>query len=410
VARATRARHGSYLFQRPGSANWYIKLRSPGGRIEKSLGTTDKLSAEAKAGSMIAHHKARLLAARPTVGMNWTFEYEPGREHPGPDGGRIIATEHELIYLDKEGRIRVKGPNGGVGGLAFAVPAPGTRPSLATRNGDDAIFETYLNHRNITGYDRREAETVWALYKALTDNKPLKDATRDDGRKLVQRFKDAGNKTATVTKKVGWLRAAVELAIDEGKLKFNPFSSVVPKNDDEQERLPLDDADMKACRRDLDKLREADQLLFRILATTGMRLSEAFEIKDESKEKGVRFCIVGKKTEQSLRRVPFPTAVLPFLPQAIRGPLFAGDTADVRRETRGTSQRLNRFLNECGITDARKVVHSLRHRAQDRLRAAGAPQDVREALLGHSKVTVGEGYGIGFPVPLLKRWIDKVGF
>jgi hypothetical protein len=40
----------------------------------------------------------------------------------------------------------------------------------------------------------------------------------------------------------------------------------------------------------------------------------------------------------------------------------------------------------------------------------GAPQDIREALLGHSKVTVGEGYGLGFPVPMLKKWIDKIGF
>lgn len=31
------------------------------------------------------------------------------------------------------------------------------------------------------------------------------------------------------------------------------------------------------------------------------------------------------------------------------------------------SERLNRFLNDCGIVDPRKVVHSLRHRAQLRL-------------------------------------------
>jgi len=35
------------------------------------------------------------------------------------------------------------------------------------------------------------------------------------------------------------------------------------------------------------------------------------------------------------------------------------------------------FLDDCGIADPRKVVHSLRHRAQDRLRAAGCPEDVR---------------------------------
>jgi hypothetical protein len=67
------------------------------------------------------------------------------------------------------------------------------------------------------------------------------------------------------------------------------------------------------------------------------------------------------------------------------------------------------FLNEIGIIDPNKVVHSLRHRAQDQLRAAGCPQDIREALLGHEKKTVAAGYGRGFPVPLLRKWIDKIG-
>jgi hypothetical protein len=74
------------------------------------------------------------------------------------------------------------------------------------------------------------------------------------------------------------------------------------------------------------------------------------------------------------------------------------------------SKRLNRFLNDCGIVDPRKVLHSLRHRAQDRLRAAGCPEDTRWAILGHEEKTVAAGYGEGFPVPLLKQWIDKIGF
>ena len=101
-----------------------------------------------------------------------------------------------------------------------------------------------------------------------------------------------------------------------------------------------------------------------------MRLSEAFEIDGELKERGFRYVIVGKKTEQSLRRVPLPAAVLPYLPRAIKGPLFRGGA-------KAASKRLNRFLNETGIVDPRKVVHSLRHRAQDRLRAAGCPEDMR---------------------------------
>jgi hypothetical protein len=31
-------------------------------------------------------------------------------------------------------------------------------------------------------------------------------------------------------------------------------------------------------------------------------------------------------------------------------------------------------------------------------------------LLGHDEVTVGEGYGKGFPVTMLKEWIDRIGF
>jgi hypothetical protein len=61
------------------------------------------------------------------------------------------------------------------------------------------------------------------------------------------------------------------------------------------------------------------------------------------------------------------------------------------------------------VADPRKVIHSLRHRAQDRLRAAGCPEDVHFALLGHEEKTVADGYGAGFPVPLMRKWIDKVG-
>jgi WD40 repeat protein len=44
------------------------------------------------------------------------------------------------------------------------------------------------------------------------------------------------------------------------------FGSTVPKRNDAQTRLPLGEADMKACRHNLDKLGKSDQVLFRLLA------------------------------------------------------------------------------------------------------------------------------------------------
>jgi site-specific recombinase XerD len=163
--------------------------------------------------------------------------------------------------------------------LGLTVPTPvevtdAKRAILAVKNSDDALFETYLKHANITGYYEREARAAWALYKQLTDNKPLKDATRDDGRKVVEYLEGQNIKSATIHKKMGWLTAAVNLAIKEGRLKFNPFSSVVPKRDNKQKRLPLSEADMKEAKRNLGRLDKGDQVLFRLLATTGMRLSE----------------------------------------------------------------------------------------------------------------------------------------
>ena len=40
----------------------------------------------------------------------------------------------------------------------------------------------------------------------------------------------------------------------------------------------------------------------------------------------------------------------------------------------------------------------------------GREEDVRWAILGHEEEAVAAGYGEGFPVTLLRKWIDKIGF
>ena len=417
-------RKTDYLFQRPGSSNWWIKLQSPGKRVEKSLGTRDKKEAEIIALPMVAHHKAALLAARPRMETVWRYEYEPSADmQDASNGERVLASATELKFYGPDGKLLRTTPNGGPSfriinlqhrlGIPFVDErmigfTEEARARAKPKTDDDKVLETYIVHRKITGYIEREARDVWALFKTLTDGKPLKDCDRDDGRKLVTHFEAQGLKSATIEKKIAWLNAAVNLAISEGRLKFNPFASIVPRVRDKTRRLPLADADMKAIKRNLTRLGEADQLLVRLLAGTGMRLSEAFEIDGEQKERGVRYVIVGKKTEQSLRRVPLPAAVLPYLPKSIKEPLFA--LTKHKDPSDAASKRLNRFLDDIGITDPRKVAHSLRHRAQDRLRAAGCPEDVRWSILGHEEETVAAGYGVGFPVPLLRKWIDKIGF
>ena len=344
----------------PVSPQWFaqlhIKLQSrPGAvRVEKSLGTPDRAQAEILALPYIQDHKMRLLEARPGVQVTWRHRFAPGQEHITPDGERIVADDRELIFLNHNGAIMRKEPNGE---FAAALPPLREQKAIVRReeqrqrtatSPDDALIETYLKHKDVTGYYEREARAVWVLYKQLTNGKPLKDASRDDGRKLVDYYEKQNLKSATIQKKIGWLTAAVNLAIDEATLKFNPFSSIVRDRDDGERRLPLSEADIRNVKQNLDRLDESDQRLFRVLASTGMRLSEAFVIDGEMKERGCRYIIVGRKTSQSLRRVPLPAAVLPFLPRKLEGPLFPGGP-------RAASKRLRR---EEGTARPRQFLRS----------------------------------------------------
>ncbi len=210
---ATRRR--DYLFKRDGSQFWHLRIQEGGRSISKSLRTTDKGEAEILALPIIAEHKRRLMALRPRLeSVPWIPRHQPGRLHSSPDG-QFLATERELHHLDANGAVVRIEPNGGPGHnlvnmpmgavLTFGDPngareiarARGygnapiidlkalERPAVATKNDDDALFEAYLKHKNVSGYGEREARHLWSLFKTLTDGKPLRDCTRDDGRKLV---------------------------------------------------------------------------------------------------------------------------------------------------------------------------------------------------------------------------------
>jgi len=74
------------------------------------------------------------------------------------------------------------------------------------------------------------------------------------------------------------------------------------------------------------------------------------------------------------------------------------------------SKRFGRLLRSIGITDKRKVLHSARHTVKDQLRAAQVPVAVQNAILGHAHGSVGESYGLGYPVRVLLEAISRVDY
>ena len=51
------------------------------------------------------------------------------------------------------------------------------------------------------------------------------------------------------------------------------------------------------------------------------------------------------------------------------------------------------------------MIHGLRHGFRDRLRAVECPSEIIDQLGGWSLRSVGEGYGKGFELEVLYKWI-----
>jgi integrase len=341
------------------------------------------------------------------TGFSW--KHEPG-DRVLACGTRVIATEENAVFI-KDGRIIGEEKNDRrldvTVRFAPALRGEKPRPKRNGKHPDDAIIETWKKQRATTDHIANEGDRAWTLFKVVTNAKPLSECDRDDARKLVQVLFAQGKKRATVQKLLNHLNSAVNIAIDDKKLRFNPFSRALPKRrkgepSDALQRLPMDEEDMALVRAHLHTFEAAERLLWCLLATTGMRRGEAWHIQREHVELGIRYVIVGSKSDASERRVPLPAAFLERYPGKITSPLFT-------ETPKNLGKRLLRRIRALGIMDPAKVLHSLRHRAQDRLRAHGCPEDVREWLLGHEQVTVADGYGKGPPVTVLKPWADLIG-
>lgn len=418
-------RRGTYLFKRKNSNNCWLRFQYTGSlaggegktKFEKSLGTPDRDLAEILASDLIKEHRKKILIRRNDFKQKKAdirFRYDPGKLHQLKDGTSVFATESTITYFDSNGNMTKTEDNFKIN----LVPTSFTeqeeiivfgRSQRSSR--EDDVLENWIKRRSINHHLASEARRTLECFRKMVGNKPFDKCTKEDGRNLADFLLSNGNSSSTVLKKVGHLCAAVNLAISDGILKVNPFSRVVPKLKDSIRRLPLSNQDMHLASENLYRLRDSDKTLWILLATTGMRLDEAFQINEDYVEEGLRYVVVGTKTTTSLRRIPLSDEVLPLLPLRITEPLFSDGS-------KASGKRLSRFLRSLKIGhdsakdtgDRRKVVHSLRHRAKDRLRIARCPLDVQYEILGHEVRTVASGYGAGYPITELKRWIDEIGY
>ena len=169
------------------------------------------------------------------------------------------------------------------------------------------------------------------------------------------------------------------------------------------------------CRDNDDEMR----WLIALISDTGMRLGEAAGLMKEDIKLNDRIPHIDLKphpwrtlkTRGSQRLIPLTKESLwasKRLIEANNDSIFAFSRYCDERGCKANSASggLNKWLHQYVPDNC--VIHSFRHSLRDRLRAVECPSDIVDAIGGWKTSGVGHGYGNGYPLEVLGRWIIKI--
>ena len=217
------------------------------------------------------------------------------------------------------------------------------------------------------------------------------------------------------------VRAIINLAIsEEGFDCSNAFAKTYfPDDDRSDSRQPISMEDIRRvqslCRDNDDEMR----WLIALISDTGMRLGEAAGLLKEDIKVNEPAPYIdlkphpwrGLKTKVSQRLIPLTKEALWASKRLIESnndsifafPRYCSETGC---KANSASGGLNKWLHQ--YVPENCVIHSFRHSLRDRLRAVECPSDIVDAIGGWKTNGVGHGYGNGYPLKVLKRWMEKI--
>jgi len=324
--------------------------------------------------------------------------------------------------------------------LAFEflkTEAEATRSRLARQRGEHVKTPQLSIGR--TTFDAMIAKWAGLTSASLKTEKSFK-ATFDELSKLhpglfvettskahILQWRDALMKekqaAGTIEKKITYLKAVFNVAVDNDVITVNPLKGVKPPSgSDKKSRIPFSNEDLHTFfksevytgHRPLGGGGEAAYWIPLLSLYSGARLEELAQLRrqdvQEDKSLGwyLKITDVGEgasvKSESARRSVPIHSELRRFgfmeyiaaLKCSPEGFIFP-DLKPDRFEDRGGnySKWFGRYKRKVGIVDKRKVFHSFRHGFMDACRECAVPRELRDVLVGHANQTVADEYGSG---------------
>ena len=167
------------------------------------------------------------------------------------------------------------------------------------------------------------------------------------------------------------------------------------------------------------KVDDEKRWLIALIADTGMRLAEgAGLLRSDFIEQDGILCVNIRphpwrslKTASSARVIPLVGSSKWAAERILAHPdssefAFPNYNDGERTNANSASAALNKWLKT--KIGREYTIHSFRHSMRDRLRAIECPSDVIDQIGGWVTQGVGHGYGSGFPVAVIRKWIEQL--
>lgn len=237
------------------------------------------------------------------------------------------------------------------------------------------------------------------------------NAFRDD---LINR-KLAGS---SITRVFGTVRSVINFAASEIGIDIaNPFNRVYyDRNAGVEDRAPLPLDAIRGLQAECQRLDDDLRWLVALVSDTGMRLAEvAGLLKEDLKlDDPVPHVVVREhpwrrlKTSGSARKVPLVGMALwaaHRVHECAADSKFAFPRYNRAKQTNANSASaaLNKWMKP--HVPQKCTMHSFRHSMRDRLRAVECPADIVDQIGGWQTEGVGHGYGSGYPLEVMAKWL-----
>ena len=269
---------------------------------------------------------------------------------------------------------------------------------------------------------QRAAERACGYVVDVCGDKHLDTYSKSDANAFRDALIARGMAGSSITRVLGTVRAVTNFAASEqGLTIINPFAGIYyDRSAGVSDRDPIPEDALLAVQA---KCREVDddmRWLVALVSDTGMRLAEAAGLaledfrRDEHGELTVRVRPHPWrriKTKGSERDIPLEGIALWAAERILaRGTLspFAfprynkGETTNANAASAATNKWMKQYVpDQC-------TMHGFRHSMRDRLRAVECPADVVDQIGGWQTEGVGHGYGSGYPLEVLQKWMKAV--